>query len=151
MTFYSVLNAVLRLKESKMRISKKKSFRVITKKNISVSPYWDFMASKCDDDGSIREYPEANPDVLDESAHLYFKQMNEGDNLRMDAVAAAWDKLSPQEKMLLELCGYEGKTIEHASIITKLSRGTIQDYLHRARVKIQRAYRRSKLKDRIAT
>lgn len=136
-----------------MRISKKKSFRVIDKKPCgSRSPYWDWIENRTQsEDSRYNEPAEANPDMLDESAHLYFSKLTEGDNLKLDAVAAAWDILSTQEKMLLELCGYEGKTIEHASVITKLSRGAIQAYLLRAKTKIQRVYNRKKLKDSIAT
>lgn len=135
-----------------MRLSKKKSFRVIDKKPCgSRSPYWDWMETRRRSDDALIEYPEANPDVLDESAHLYFKEIAEEDSLKLDALAKAWDHLSTQEKMVIEMCGYEGKTIEHASVITRLSRGAIQEYIKRARQKIQREYRRLVAKDSIAT
>lgn len=129
-----------------MKISKKKGFREISCRPCGESsPYWNWV-SKWNENrkhpDEVIEPCEGNPDVLPESAHIYTPRLSGRDHDRLDAANMAWGKLSDRERAVLELCGYEGKSIEDASRILRLSRESIKTYIHRASKKIQKELKR---------
>jgi DNA-directed RNA polymerase specialized sigma24 family protein len=133
-----------------MRRSKKKSFKeVITKPCGSSSPYWNWLERHVHNEQDyLNEPPEANPDVLSEEAHLYHRDLTELDRLQLNAVYQTWDKFSAQEKVVLELCGYEGKRVEDAARILHILPESVATYLKRAAKKIDATYQRLKLHDK---
>lgn len=125
----------------------KKSIREIeTKKkfNGESSPYREFMDKKVqtkqnDDSGPIEDAI-ANPDVLSEDDHLYHRPLTEEGELQFQAVRETIAELSPQQRRVLQLCGFDGLTMREAAKELGLKIPTVQDYLQSARERIKVKY-----------
>lgn len=127
-----------------MKLSKKKGFREFkTRPCGEGSPYWNWLQThgKVNPEGELIEFAESNPDVLSEDQHLYKSRLSETERDRLDAIHEAWNKLSKRERMVLSLCGNEGKSIEEASSILGISRESIKTYLFRASKKVEKVYK----------
>ena len=100
------------------------------------SPYREWLDNRGDynQEHEAEEPNEANPDMLDEDQGIWFQSVPEDD--RLDLIYQVMESLTDKQKEILRLCGNEGRTIENASAILKVSRGTIQKTLDRIRTKV---------------
>ena len=127
-----------------MKLSKKKGYRVINNKPCGErSPYWEWLlrTAPLDEEGLPKELPEANPDVLPESAHMFALNLNEEDQTKLDAIMNAWDSLSTRERQAIEWYGHEGKTLDQVAKLMHVSLSGVRCYLNRASRKIKKAYK----------
>lgn len=131
----------------KKKFRQKKSLREIeTKKNYSgeASPYWEFMEKRAQasqvDEGSPIEDSIANPDVLSEDDHLYHRPLSEDGEFKFNLIREVMKELSPQQQIVLQLCGFDGLTLKEAAKEMGLKIPTVQVFLDRAREQIQRRY-----------
>jgi DNA-directed RNA polymerase specialized sigma24 family protein len=133
-----------------MRLSKKKGFRVLLMRPCGEgSPYWDWLATHVHNEYDYLNEPvEANPDVLPEAAHIYAAKFDDETQLRIEVIGLAWKTFSAQEKMVMQLCGYEGRRIEDAAQRMCITSESVRTYILRAHKKVMRAYERRKQNDR---
>lgn len=106
------------------------------------SPYREFLGDKGDynQEHDAYEPPEANPDVLPESASLWYQDPAVLDDPRLAVVKKEWGNLTMRQRDILQLCGYEGRTIENAAVKLGISKGTVQKTLERLRHKFVRLF-----------
>lgn len=99
------------------------------------SAYWQWVKTYgfSGDDGQLREFPEANPDVLDSHEPTETPDVDTR-ALMVEAVKRA--KLSKREKHVLKLIGFQGLTQEEAARRLGISRPTVQTTFRRAQKKI---------------
>lgn len=104
------------------------------------SPYWEDVEEKGDynQDHGAKEVKEANPDVLPESAGLYYQEPVE--DPRLQQIKCVWDKLSPQEQQVLQMVGYEGRSLSNCAVKMGVSVSSVRTMLNRVKVKIKRCH-----------
>ena len=127
-----------------MKLSKKKSFRTINGKPCGErSPYWEWLETHSGyiEDGIPEESPEANPDVLPETAHMFSSNLDAADQVKLDAIVNAWRSLSTRERQAIEWYGHEGNTIDQTAKLMGVSSSSVRCYLTRASYKIHKAYK----------
>ncbi len=102
------------------------------------SPYHQYMQNLVAVKGGrggtkeYEEFPAANPDVLCEADGLWAIKTDINED-QMDMFKRALPLLSEKQKQVLQLVGYEGKTLENTAAILKISRGNVLDLIKRAR------------------
>lgn len=111
------------------------------------SPYWNFMeaikrknSGHGQDGNHVPEDPLANPDNLAETDSLYHRPLTEIGQLQLAAIKDVMRELSPQQKQVLQLCGFEGQTLQSAAATLGIKLATVQTFLERARRKIKVRY-----------
>ena len=131
----------------KRKFRQKKSLREIESRiNYSGerSPYWDFLSShqRFDAEGQMQEDSIANPDVLSEEDTLFKNdsRMKEEKDLKLRVIQEVIPTLSPQQKLVLQLCGFNGATLKEAAKELKIKIPTVQVFLNRIREKILKRY-----------
>ncbi len=77
------------------------------------------------------EKPTANPDVILEEQGLYYQKPCEDE--RLDVIEKIKENLTPQQLDILQLCGYEGRTMENAAAILKITKRKVQLALEKIR------------------
>lgn len=111
------------------------------------SPYRDYLENNEKQTGLIDngdEPAEANPDVLAESDGLWFvssDDLSEADETKLAAIKSLWASLTPTQREILHLVGYEGKTFENAAAILGVKKGTIQKTVERIRYRVAETLR----------
>lgn len=128
---------------------KRKPIREIeTRKNFSgeQSPYWDFIANhqRQTDEGNPIEDTLANPDMLSEDEGLHNRPLSEEGELRLRVINETIKDLSPQQQKVIELCGFNGMSLNEAAVQLGVKKATVQALLARAKQKIMRSYDREK-------
>lgn len=98
------------------------------------SPYREWLDDKGDynQDHEALEPKEANPDILGESEGLYYLRTDLNEE-QMEQFKKALPLLSDKQKLVLQMVGYEGKTLENTAAILGISKGNVADLLNRAR------------------
>jgi RNA polymerase sigma factor (sigma-70 family) len=104
------------------------------------SPYHQYMTNViAAKDGAHKggtkeyeEFPEANPDVLCESDGLWYIRTDVNEE-QLEMVQKAISYLTDKQKIVLQMVGYEGKTLENVGAILGISKGNVADLLKRAR------------------
>lgn len=98
------------------------------------SPYWESLENKGDyhQDHGANEPMEANPDVIGEDQGIYYVKTDMDEDL-MAQFKAALPFLTEKQKQVIQLLGYEGKTLASVGAIMNISRGNVMDILKRAR------------------
>ncbi len=98
------------------------------------SPYNEWVETRSTDGTNYTwsEPSQANPDILAEDQGLYYSQPTFSDE-RIEMIYKALPYLTDKQKMVLQLVGLEGKTLEHCGVIMGISRGNVLDILKRAR------------------
>lgn len=106
------------------------------------SPYREYLERLGDpnQDHDSNEPAEANPDVLDEKDGLWYIKRDIDEEL-LAKVLEATKELTHRQKQVLQMVGYEGKTIANVAAILNISRGNVSDLLNRARIIIKKAIR----------
>ncbi len=95
------------------------------------SPYREWVAKVNGNNHDQYERPVANPDVLSEESGLYYQAPCEDERLEViDRIAKS---LSPQQRQILQLCGYEGRTMENCAVMLKISKRKVQLTLEKIR------------------
>lgn len=128
------------------RKQQRKSIRELdSRKSYSgeASPYWEFMQNHAPTsaDGQPEENIFANPDLLGEDEHLYHRPLTERGEFQFQVIRKALKDLSPQQQRVLQLHGFEGRTLREVSLQLGISISTVQVFLERARKALRRAYR----------
>lgn len=110
--------------------------------NSEESPYWQFLdrCSKDGNDGKIIEDPLANPDIFAEDDSVFNRPLSDLGQLQVDVIHEIMPTLSPQQRRVLELCGFDGRTLEVAAQTLGIKVATVQVLLQRARAKIVRRF-----------
>jgi len=109
------------------------------------SPYWDFIKDRHRRDnrdvtGEFLEDVFANPDLLAEDEGIQFDRRDEHTKLKLQAIYEAIERLSPQQRNVLELCGLQGMTLGRAAEALGVEVSTIQTHLEGAKQKIKSRY-----------
>jgi RNA polymerase sigma factor (sigma-70 family) len=103
--------------------------------NNESSPYNDYREGKgaFDQEMDSTEPVRANPANLAEDEGLYYRPTESVDEDKLDAIKEAWPLLTEKQKRVVQMVGYEGKTLENCGAIMGISRGNVLDILNRAR------------------
>ena len=104
------------------------------------SPYWEHLdnsvhrkgAIPADGDLEFREPEQANPDKVAESEGLYYHEPFIDED-KLEQVRQAIPFLTKKQRMVLQMVGLEGKTMENCGALMGISRGNVADLLQRAR------------------
>jgi RNA polymerase sigma factor (sigma-70 family) len=130
-----------------MKRSKKKSFREIMQRPCgSESPYWNWVHNHSYSvDGEYIELAEANPDFLSETCHMYNTEVSDHANLLLDALTECVSRLSDREKLVLELFQTSSNSVDEVAKLLKISKRSVQTYLHRIKTKANKIARRIRL------
>lgn len=98
------------------------------------SPYGEWLDSKGDynQEHQAVEPSEANPDVIQESEGLYYIQPIISEE-QIEMIRKALPFLTDKQKQVLQLLGYEGKTLESVGAILGISKQAVLSILNRAR------------------
>jgi RNA polymerase sigma factor (sigma-70 family) len=102
------------------------------------SPYREWLEDSGDynQEHQAEEPAEANPDQVAESDGLYFQDTCTDE--RLIAVNSVIDELTERQKLIVRMCGNEGRTIENCAATLRISRGTVQKTLDRVRERVNR-------------
>lgn len=102
------------------------------------SPYRNWLEKKGDynQKHGAEEPSEANPDVLPEAAGLYYTPDN--DRYEVEVIKAMWDSFTPLEQDVLQMVGYEGRSLYNCALKLGISKGSVQKIIERSRKKIKR-------------
>ncbi len=128
----------------KKKYNQKKSIREIdARKSFSgeASPYWDFANSHLIfDNGQIREDSIANPDVLSETDNVFDLYSDENKSLKLQAISETIELLSPQQRKVLQCCGFKNWTLKQTGKHLGLTISTVQSYLNLVREKVEKRF-----------
>lgn len=113
------------------------------------SPYWDFVTrvAKPNVESTAAEYVEdgfANPDMLSEEDSLYVSKLSDEGNDKINLIVRFFPLLSDKQQKALHMVGVQGLSVRQAASVMEVQPSTIQSLLKRAKMKIQREYRKEK-------
>lgn len=122
--------------------SKKKSFREFIQKPCGErSPYWMWLEKHSRSmEGEILEPAEGNPDVLSEDRNIYTPRLSQDGYDKLETIQETLKRLSPRERLMVEMCGYDGLSVEQTALKLKIAVSTVKATLARARRKIQKIH-----------
>lgn len=125
-----------------MRRSKKKSFREFNQKPCGErSPYWTWLEKHSRNaEGEIVEPAEGNPDILAEECNIYTPRLSGNAHDKLETIQESLRKLSRRERIMVEMCGYDGLSVEQTALKLKIAVSTVKNTLARARRKIQKIH-----------
>lgn len=111
-------------------------------KGADSSPYWDWVRRHTrgqhepgDSQVQFIEPPQANPDVLDDTAAMY-PEASDDVVFKADLIREAVAMLTPKERKAIKLLEQD-MTFEKAAKKMRVKVGTFQVYVERARKKVQ--------------
>ena len=138
------------MKETYTPRKRKPISEVRTKKNYSgeASPYWDFAREHQDYEGNPMEDILANPDALSEDDTLYGRPLTVVGEMQLSAIRETLPKLSPRERQVVLMCT---RTVDEISYDMGISPRTVRMLLERAKLKIDKCYRRKLLRESCST
>lgn len=105
------------------------------------SPYRDYLGEKGDrhQDHDDKEPIQANPDQLSEDQGLYY-QVPVNDP-RIGLVKEMWHTFTPMQQNVLQMCGYEGRSLDNCAVKLGVSKSRIQNVLSQVKKKINKGIR----------
>lgn len=103
------------------------------------SPYWESVQERKSRsyDDKFHEDPAANPDMLGED-YRFDESISEGQQDQVELISDALDILTEKQRQVVELCGYNGSSINEAARQLQLDVKTVYEHLEAARRKIKK-------------
>lgn len=107
------------------------------------SPYNEYLSRHIKgDDSKTYEWCEANPDVLSESDSPYYSEPDDTKELKLSTIKEVFVELSARQQEILKYYASGKYSLEEIATIIGITKGSVQTQLERARLKIQRKYKK---------
>src|SRR6266850_7714386 len=117
--------------KEKSKIREKQVKKDYSKGNASPYREWaDGFNNQSNTHGQY-EVAEANPDILDETQGLYFQMPC--NNEKLDKLIKIIKNLSDKDRIILRMCGNEGRTMENCAQILKITKRQVQITIEKIR------------------
>ena len=111
-----------------------------TKYNGEASPYQEFLENKGDKrlEHEAAEPPEGNPDVLHESAGLWFQDRDAIDEDKMKIIQKVWGSLSHLDREVMQMVGYEGRSYNNCAVKLGMTKLEVQRIVNKLRTRFKK-------------